>query len=73
MTMAKKSVPTLRQIAELTGFSQASISMILSGRDDVSFSDDTVKAVRDAAARLGYYKKRPAARQLHGKGRNNFV
>lgn len=68
MTMAKKSVPTLRQIAELTGFSQASISMILSGRDDVSFSDDTVKAVRDAAARLGYYKKRPATRQPPGKG-----
>lgn len=66
--MAKKSNPTLRQIAELTGFSQASISMILSGRDDVSFSDDTVKAVRDAAARLGYFKKRPAGSQRHGKG-----
>jgi len=68
MAMAKKSNPTLRQIAELTGFSQASISMILSGRDDVSFSDDTVKAVRDAAAHLGYFKKRPAGSQRHGKG-----
>lgn len=66
----KKSNPTLRQIAEQTGFSQASVSMILSGRDDVSFSEETVRVVKDAADRLGYHRKRLVAssNKRFGKG-----
>jgi len=54
--MDKKPTPTLKQIAEMTGFSQASISMILNKRPDVSFSEETVRAVTAAAERLGYAK-----------------
>ncbi|MCE1196339.1 LacI family transcriptional regulator [bacterium] len=67
--MEKKPTPTLKQIAELTGFSQASISMILNKRPDVSFSEETVRAVTAAAERLGYAKASPPANKkpLSGK------
>ena len=67
--MEKKPTPTLKQIAELTGFSQASISMILNKRPDVSFSEETVRAVTAAAERLGYAKvPSPSSRKsLSGK------
>lgn len=66
--MAKKTTPTLRQIAELTGFSQASISMILNGRGDASFSEDTIRAVKAAADSLGYRGRRSIAQGRLGKG-----
>jgi LacI family transcriptional regulator len=67
--MEKKPAPTLKQIAEMTGFSQASISMILNKRPDVSFSEETVRAVNAAAERLGYAKSpSPSIRKpLSGK------
>ena len=67
--MEKKPAPTLKQIADMTGFSQASISMILNKRPDVSFSEETVRAVTAAAERLGYAKAPPPANRkpLSGK------
>ena len=67
--MDKKPAPTLKQIAEMTGFSQASISMILNKRPDVSFSAETVRAVTAAAEQLGYAKSpSPSSRKpLSGK------
>lgn len=50
--MAKKV--TLADLSRETGFSQASISMILARRPDVSFSEKTVETVREAARKLGY-------------------
>lgn len=55
--MDKKSNPTLKQIAETTGFSQASVSMILNGRTNASFSTETVRLVHETAERLGYEKR----------------
>ena len=67
--MEKKPAPTLKQIAEMTGYSQASISMILNKRPDVSFSAETVRAVTAAAEQLGYAKSpSPSSRKpLSGK------
>jgi len=67
--MVKKLSPTLRQVAELSGFSQASVSMILNKRSGVSFSEETVRLVLAAAEQLGYVKSTGAkrARQLSGK------
>jgi LacI family transcriptional regulator len=53
----KRQGPTLRQVAELSGFSQASVSMILNNRMDVSFSDETIRRVKEAAEKLGYARK----------------
>ena len=51
--MAKKKV-TSSQVAERAGVSQATVSMILNRRDNVSFSAETVEKVERAARELGY-------------------
>lgn len=56
----KKQKTTLKQVAELSGFSPASVSMILNNRLDVSFSEDTVRRVKEAADKLGYSRKAEA-------------
>ena len=53
---------TLADVGKLAGVSSATVSMILSGRDDVSFSNETVVAVREAANSLHY--KTVAGRRL---------
>ncbi len=68
--MGKKTAVTLKQIAEVTGFSQASISMILNKRPDVSFSEDTVRLVHSTAKKLGYEKKADANRNKRSFGDN---
>ncbi|MBQ7609032.1 MAG: LacI family DNA-binding transcriptional regulator [Desulfovibrionaceae bacterium] len=45
---------TLADLKEKTGLSQATISMILAKRNDVSFPEETVRLVQDAARELGY-------------------
>ena len=55
--MGKRNKVTTRDIAEYTGLSQSTVSMILSGRKNVSFTAETEQIVRDAAKKLGY--KRP--------------
>ncbi|MBQ7457193.1 MAG: LacI family DNA-binding transcriptional regulator [Desulfovibrio sp.] len=45
---------TLADMSKKTGLSQSTISMILNKRFDVSFSEETIKTVQDAAKELGY-------------------
>ena len=56
--MAKKV--TLRDIAEETGVTTASVSMILNGKELSRFTPELVSRVLDSAKRLGYTP--PAAR-----------
>ena len=51
--MAKKKI-TSSQVAERAGVSQATVSMILNRRNNVSFSAETVERVEQAARELGY-------------------
>lgn len=51
--MAKKKV-TSSQVAERAGVSQATVSMILNRRSNVSFTAETVERVEQAARELGY-------------------
>jgi LacI family transcriptional regulator len=68
--MAKRQNPTLKQIAELSGFSQASVSMILNNRTDVSFSEETVRLVHSAAEKLGYARRGDEGRKRRFFGEN---
>lgn len=54
--MGKRNKVTTRDIAEYTGVSQSSVSMILSNKQNVSFSDETRELVLSAAKKLGYQK-----------------
>lgn len=54
--MGKKHV-TMNDIAVAAGVSQSSVSLILSGRADVSFSESTIARVHEAAKSLGYQAK----------------
>lgn len=57
--MAARGRITIQDIAREANVSPAAVSMILRSRPDMSFSQDTVRRVRETADRLGY--KRPAA------------
>lgn len=66
-TMKKKRVTT-RDIARECGVSQTTVSMILSGRGNVSFSEDTVELVRGTAVRLGYvYRPKQGKKEVRLK------
>lgn len=54
--MGKRNKVTTRDIAEYSGVSQSTVSMILSNKPHVSFSKDTIDKVKDAAKELGYIK-----------------
>ena len=54
--MGKRNTVTTRDIAKHAGVSQSTVSMILSGRPSVSFSEETIEKVRTTAAALGYKK-----------------
>ena len=54
------SKPTLRDIAEATGVSTASVSMILNGKSLERFSSQRVASVLAEAERIGY-RTPPAA------------
>ena len=51
--MARKKA-TSSQVAERAGVSQATVSMILNRRNNVSFSEETIEKVERAARELGY-------------------
>ena len=55
--MGKRNKVTTRDIAEYTGLSQSSVSMILSSKPHVSFSKETIDKVKAAAKELGYREK----------------
>lgn len=48
---------TMRQVAETSGVSISTVSMILNHRPGVSFSDETVRKVLETAQALGYTPK----------------
>ena len=58
--MAEKKKITTRDIARECGLSQSTVSMVLSGREDIHFKEDTVQKVLNTAREMGYaYRKRP--------------
>lgn len=63
--MGKRNKVTTRDIAEYTGLSQSSVSMILSSKPHVSFSKETVDKVKAAAKELGYKKPEKNALKKH--------
>ena len=55
---------TTRDIARECGVSQTTVSMILSGKSNVSFSEETLALVKGTAARLGYvYRPRQVKKE----------
>ncbi|WP_428770657.1 LacI family DNA-binding transcriptional regulator [Treponema sp. HNW] len=52
----RKNGATLKDIAAMTGFSPASISMVLSGKMLERFSDKTIREIRSAAKQCNYGK-----------------
>ena len=54
--MGKRNRVTTRDIAEELGISQSTVSMILSNKPNVSFTDETVQKVKVKAKELGYKK-----------------
>ncbi len=58
--MPKKNKATTRDIARECKLSQSTVSMVLSGREDIHFKEETVRKVLATADKMGYvYKKRP--------------
>ena len=58
--MPKKPKVTTRDIARKCNLSQSTVSMVLSGREDISFRQETVDKIIRTAEKMGYvYKKRP--------------
>lgn len=57
--MPDKKKPTTRDIAKACFVSQSAVSMILSGRTDMHFSQETIQLVQETAQKMGYiYKPR---------------
>ncbi|MCI9269802.1 MAG: LacI family transcriptional regulator [Dorea sp.] len=54
--MGKRKKVTTRDIANALDISQSTVSMILSGRPNVSFSEETIRNVQEAALSMGYQK-----------------
>ncbi|MDO4311486.1 MAG: LacI family DNA-binding transcriptional regulator [Eubacteriales bacterium] len=54
--MGKRKKVTTRDIAEALEISQSTVSMILSGKPNVSFTEDTILRVKEAARKMGYQK-----------------
>lgn len=52
--MSVRTKVTLAKVSKASGFSPATVSMILNGRPDVSFSAETIRKVRETAEALGY-------------------
>ncbi len=63
----KKKKPTTTDIARLAHVSQATVSMILNKKYNVSFSKATVERVEEAAKELGYTMKKRQTRKTSGK------
>lgn len=62
--MPKKARVTTRDIAREAGISQSTVSMILSGRQDMKFTAETVEKVMNTADRLGYkYVGKPTKKE----------
>ena len=64
------SKPTLRDIAEATGVSTASVSMILNGKSLERFSSERVASVLAEAERIGRPPAAPANRSPSSRRRS---
>lgn len=62
--MSEKKKPTTRDIAKACFVSQSAVSMILSGRTDVHFSEGTIQLVKQTAEQMGYVYKPRKRRSL---------
>jgi len=61
---------TQKQVAELAGITQATVSYVLNGRaEELSISDKVVKRVRKAARQLGYTPSHAARSLASGRSR----
>ena len=66
--MAKAKRVTSTEVAKLAGVSQATVSMVLSGSERASFSEDTKKRVLNAAKALNYQlPAQRSAKRAHAK------
>lgn len=65
--MGKRNKVTTRDIAEYTHVSQTTVSMILSGKSTVSFREETVDLVKEAAKKLHYKKPEVKTRTTQKK------
>lgn len=65
--MGKRNKITTRDIAQITGVSQTTVSMILSGKSDVSFKDETVRLVKEAAKKYHYVKPKANKKKVNKK------
>ncbi len=61
--MPKKTKVTTRDIAAKCGLSQTTVSMILSEKEGIHFSEATIEQVRKAAEDMGYKYKRRAPKK----------
>ncbi|MCQ2491820.1 MAG: LacI family transcriptional regulator [Lachnospiraceae bacterium] len=71
--MSTKKRITTKMIADHIGMSQSTVSMILSGKKNVSFSEETKQRVLSAAAELGYEKKRKSDKKLNQELSNTIM
>lgn len=62
--MNRRKKVTLDDVSRHSGFSLATVSMILSGRQDVSFMPETVRKVQETARELGYARLRKKQQEL---------
>ena len=60
--MGRKKV-TSSDVAKRAGVSQATVSMVLNKKYNVSFSKDVIRRVEEAASELGYVLPKRRARQ----------
>lgn len=67
----KKTAATQAEVARVLGLHQTTVSAILSGKDGVSFSPETLQRVRKAAREMGYRPNRMA--RILRKGRSGVV
>ena len=68
-----KRKPTLDDIAALAGVSKTAVSMILNEKKGVTFLEETIEKVHDAAKELGYAKKTPKLQKMSIFNKNTIL
>ncbi|MDO4473597.1 MAG: LacI family DNA-binding transcriptional regulator [Eubacteriales bacterium] len=61
--MGKRNKVTTRDIALKLGISQSTVSMVLSNKPNVSFTEETIRLVKSTAKEMGYKKSVPKEKQ----------
>ncbi|NCC79035.1 MAG: LacI family transcriptional regulator, partial [Clostridia bacterium] len=65
--------PTLDDIAALAGVSKTAVSMILNEKKGVTFLEETIEKVHEAAKELGYAKKTPKLQKMSIFNKNTIL